>query len=330
MGYFLSLSKSATITWLDTSEWLLLLFGIVLVVGIVGEIRLPDWHHRLKTFEILVLVGVLGELAADGGIFFFSSHLQTISEAEKSAQDMDIANLGAKTALAQLAATIADARAKGFESQIADSNARVKTAEAQVASANAASREAVARVAEASAKAEGFRLDIAKANENASNAQERAAKLQLEGESLRKELSEQGSRSNLFSGQEQERFISRLRVFAGQKVQFRICFVAGGVYESREFFKLLQLAVKKAGWSMVGSGNLGMACQTTGIWVGLNATAKASARTREAAKALLGALASVPLAAEMHPDFNTDPRDPDGPSAADPDIIIVVVLLHPL
>src|SRR5580698_7667024 len=105
MGYFLSLSKSATITWLDTSEWLLLLFGIVLVVGIVGEIRLPDWHHRLKTFEILVLVGVLGELAADGGIFFFSSHLQTISEAEKSAQDMDIANLGAKTALAQLAAT---------------------------------------------------------------------------------------------------------------------------------------------------------------------------------------------------------------------------------
>lgn len=138
MGYFLSLSKPATITWLDTSEWLLLLFGIILVVGIVGEIRLPEWHHRLKTFEILVLVGVLGELAADGGMFFFSSRLQTIGEAEKSAQDTVIANLDAKTAIARLAATTADARAKGFEAQIADSNARVKIAEAQVASANAA------------------------------------------------------------------------------------------------------------------------------------------------------------------------------------------------
>lgn len=82
VGYLLSLSRSATNKGLDVSEWGLLIAGLVLLVGIVGEYKLPTWHHLLKRFEALVLIGVLLELLFDGGIFFFTSHLQTILDAE--------------------------------------------------------------------------------------------------------------------------------------------------------------------------------------------------------------------------------------------------------
>lgn len=61
---------------------MLLVSGIVLVVGIIGEIRSSEWGVWLKRFEYLVLIGVAGELIADGGVFLFSSHLQTISDHE--------------------------------------------------------------------------------------------------------------------------------------------------------------------------------------------------------------------------------------------------------
>jgi hypothetical protein len=55
---------------------------LVLVVGIIGEYKLPSYHHRLKAFELLVLIGVGGELVADGGVFFFSRRLQNIGDLE--------------------------------------------------------------------------------------------------------------------------------------------------------------------------------------------------------------------------------------------------------
>ena len=86
MGYFSSLSKSATTTGLDLSEWALLVFGLVLVVGIFGEYKnLPKFLLGPKeVFEILVMIGVAGELLGDGGVFLFSRQLQTISDAEVS------------------------------------------------------------------------------------------------------------------------------------------------------------------------------------------------------------------------------------------------------
>jgi hypothetical protein len=59
---------------------MLLVFGISLVVGLVGEYKLPFWHPRLELFEMLVLIGCGGELIADGGIFWLSEHLQTIQQ----------------------------------------------------------------------------------------------------------------------------------------------------------------------------------------------------------------------------------------------------------
>jgi hypothetical protein len=78
---FSSWSKSATTIGLNISEYLLLLFGLVLVIGLIGEYR-PKWESRKKLFELLVIIGVAGELLADGGIFAFSRRLQIISDAE--------------------------------------------------------------------------------------------------------------------------------------------------------------------------------------------------------------------------------------------------------
>jgi len=77
MGYFFSLSKSATAAALGVSELALLAFGVVLVVGLIGEIK-----SKRKIFEWLVILGVAGELFADGGVFLFSNQLQTISDLE--------------------------------------------------------------------------------------------------------------------------------------------------------------------------------------------------------------------------------------------------------
>src|SRR5712691_7756459 len=84
MGYFFSLSKSTASTALDVSEWTLLVFGLVLVVGIFGEYKkLPGWLLGPKPiFEILVMVGVAGELLGDGGVFVFSRLLQSVGDHE--------------------------------------------------------------------------------------------------------------------------------------------------------------------------------------------------------------------------------------------------------
>ena len=81
MGTLFALSKSATSTALDISEIALLLFGIVLTAGLIGEYAKSErWKKHVKIFEMLVIIGVAGELFADGGIFQFSRHLQTIAE----------------------------------------------------------------------------------------------------------------------------------------------------------------------------------------------------------------------------------------------------------
>lgn len=82
MGYLISLSKTGTSDWLEISEYALLAFALVVVVGLIGEHKLPFWHARIKFFEVLVVIGCGGEVLADGGIFMFSRQLQVISEQE--------------------------------------------------------------------------------------------------------------------------------------------------------------------------------------------------------------------------------------------------------
>ena len=110
MGYFLSLSKSAASIALNISEWILLFSGLILVIGIFGEYkklprRLLIWPTAV--FEIMVMVGVAGELIGDAAVSLFSRHLETISgleiaslnrEAGKAKESAGQANEGAAKA----------------------------------------------------------------------------------------------------------------------------------------------------------------------------------------------------------------------------------------
>jgi hypothetical protein len=68
-----SLSESTTSAARDVSEIVLLVSGLLLLFGAVGECRfdhnnLPTWMRWPKlTFEIIVALSIGGELIADGG-----------------------------------------------------------------------------------------------------------------------------------------------------------------------------------------------------------------------------------------------------------------------
>jgi hypothetical protein len=119
MGYFLLLSKPETVVGLELSEIFLFVSGVLLVIGIWGEYRLPWWHHRLKLFELFVLLGCGGELISDAAIFALSTHLQSIS-------DLEIARLNSKAEQSGKDAESAKATAKGFERDVV--NAKLELA----------------------------------------------------------------------------------------------------------------------------------------------------------------------------------------------------------
>ncbi len=121
MGTLFSLSKSATSTALDISEIALLLFGVLLVIGLIGEYAKAErWRKHTRAFEMFVIIGVAGELWADGGIFLFSSHLQTIADLEiagltrEAGEANDRASKNEREA-AELRKEASDARQKAAE-----------------------------------------------------------------------------------------------------------------------------------------------------------------------------------------------------------------------
>src|SRR5258708_39988984 len=116
------ISKSATSTALDISEILLLLFGVLLVIGLIGEYAESDrWKRHVKIFKMCVILGVAGELLADGGIFIFSRHLQTIAEIE----------------IAQLTKEAADAKTSADNAASASSRAKTSADDANMAAGKA-------------------------------------------------------------------------------------------------------------------------------------------------------------------------------------------------
>jgi hypothetical protein len=77
-----SLSKAQTVYFLHFFEWMLLIAALIVVVGLVGEHKIPWWRPLYDWFTILVAIGCMGEMLADGGVFFLSRHLQAIADAE--------------------------------------------------------------------------------------------------------------------------------------------------------------------------------------------------------------------------------------------------------
>lgn len=119
MGTLFALSKSATSTALDISEIALLLFGIVLTAGLIGEYAKSErWKKHVKIFEMLVIIGVAGELFADGGIFLFSTYLQTIAEQEIADLTKVAGTAKASAEAAASAASRAETAANDLQNQL--------------------------------------------------------------------------------------------------------------------------------------------------------------------------------------------------------------------
>jgi hypothetical protein len=69
---FSSLPESEIRDWLRVSEWVLFASAILLAIGLVGEWKeSEEWKASLtyKAAKYLVLIGVVGELLGDGGVF---------------------------------------------------------------------------------------------------------------------------------------------------------------------------------------------------------------------------------------------------------------------
>ena len=138
MGTLLSLSKSATSFALDASEIALLLFGLVVVIGVAGEVAKGErWKPYVRLFEVLVIFGVAGELLADGGIFLFSKHLQTIAELEiaeltKTAGNAKASAEGAANAASRANTAAGDALDKSNAAKDAASKAQEKVDEVAI------------------------------------------------------------------------------------------------------------------------------------------------------------------------------------------------------
>jgi hypothetical protein len=239
MGTVLSLSKSATSFWLEASEITLLIFGIVLVIGLVGEFAKSDtWKRRLRLFELMVIVGVAGELIADGGIFLFSRQLQTISEAE-------FAGLNKQAADAYKEAESARKEADSFERDIAQANERA-------AAANERAAKAEQHLGEANERAANAEKQAAKSNEIAER--ERLARLQLEARLAPRSL----------SPAQRDDLTNRLKPFSGTGLDI---FIYGDTSEMLSIGLTLASVATAAGWS-VRTWGVSVEMVVTGVVVG--------------------------------------------------------------
>lgn len=146
-------------------------------------------------------------------------------------------------------------------------------------------------------------VKIAEAQRGSAEANERAASLEVTALGLRKQLMLQGARENLITGENRRKLVDALKPFSGQHVDVRrsaFPFMVNGKIVSITpigddtvgLAEALLGVVKDAGWVSPPTV-LPWGIQETGISVEI--TDAASAPTRSAADALVGALHSLSL-----------------------------------
>lgn len=273
---------------LNVSEWALLGFGAVLVVGLVIEYRAEHGSRWMKFGEMLVIIGVAGELLGDGGIFLFSRHLQTISDLEIATLESSNIQLRKDLAEAQKESAHAEATAKGFDAQIAASDAKAKSAEATAKKFEAQIAGAQKDAAESKKEAEGFQLQIAQANE-------RAAKAERETEELRVR-----SMPRRLAPAQRSDVASNL-AFPGQRAAILMVSVTS---EATIFSGDLEKALKEAHWDVSNvAPPPGWMLPISGVVIAHSSTE----RSEQAGTLLLNALTSQGISVISVPDTAIQP-----------------------
>jgi hypothetical protein len=273
MGTLLSLSKSASSFWLDVSEIALLIFGVVLVIGLVGEVAKSErWKRWLRLFELMVIVGVAGELIGDGGIFLFSRHLQTISEAEFAVLNKQAAEVYKE------AATVRK-EADSFELDIARA------------------RKGAADALERAAKAEE---NLGKARKYAAVANERAANAEKETAILKQRFADR-----TLTDAQVAAIAGKLRPFAGQEFDVTPYWE---LKESMAIANRIANALSLAGWKYTPPKQPGFLLGGR-VAVLVYIHPAATEETKKAADSLVSALNEQGIASEIRQQSPANPID---------------------
>jgi hypothetical protein len=133
---FSSLSEPDARWWVHASEVLLIVSAILLAAGLFGE--WPDsesWKKRLlyKAAKAAVIVGVLGELLGDGGIFAGGDRLQELEGRAIAGATAKAANANERAAQLEKEAAGARERAAQLEKETARLSAEAAQANARTA-----------------------------------------------------------------------------------------------------------------------------------------------------------------------------------------------------
>jgi hypothetical protein len=246
MGIFLSLSKSTTLFWLNASEWALLIFGTLLVGGLIIEYRAQHGSRWMKLGELLVILGVAGELLGDGGIFLFSSHLQAIA-------DTEIAELTTKLGTAR---DLAEGAASASKVAKDNSDAAVKSSSDALVISKAARREA-----------DSLENDIVSAKTQAADAEshladalQRAADAKQEAVEATRELVKLKTPRSL-SDEQQKRIISKLKPFAGTPFDLWV----SGDTDSTTLLRTIRALLNSAEWKLNSPDGAGLIFDNAGL-----------------------------------------------------------------
>jgi hypothetical protein len=236
MGYFLSLSKAEVSTALDASEWSILLFGLLLVIGIFGEydkVPKPMAKWPKAVFEIMVMIGVAGELLGDGGVFLFSRQLQRIEGA-----DLQELNRKAEKALADANGAIGKATAAS------DISGSAK-AEADIARGSAAEAGALARGARQ--EADSFEKDILSAKRQATEAENHLAQALQRAASAEAavEVERLARAPRILNAAQQARIAAKLKPFANTPYELSV----NATPETANLLEAVDAILRAAGWA---------------------------------------------------------------------------------
>lgn len=199
-----------------------------------------------------------------------------------------------------------------------------------------------------------FDKDLTDAKRALTGQQERAAALEVEALSLRKELLRQGSRENLMSGNTRIRLVDALKPFAGQVAEVRF---------GRSAFGTIQNVPDPAGNDVMGLANALIGVLREAAWklpiappqsvlqgppgITVQVSPKVSRHALDAANMLVTSLREVPLEVQgpLQTDLPANPRIgtlrvftpdvPGGPATEKPlpsltdETIVLTVLAHP-
>ncbi len=242
----------------------LLVATLAVVVGLVGEYRKGSWwKQNLHIFEMLVLLGVAGEMLMETGAFWYSEKLQTIQSVAIAAAQERASN--AARDASKLGVTV-----DGLDSFVTSKQAIAELRITELKGVVGANAVRESRLL-SQFNADKDRFDKARSEALAGAAEAKQAQLEMAGalaserETGRKLQEALAPRS--LSETDRLTLSSKLKVFAGQQYAASL---PGNDLEARSLWVSLDKVLSEAGWQRVDPAGAKAGDPPAGIGLDLN------------------------------------------------------------